>query len=1108
MTDTTDLEDQPEGLSGDADPGDDGLGEGPATGIVITEEADEADRPEPVEEAAWVPPLERFDRAVERVRTIMRDEPGRAWEAAVSIVTVVAGTALVLATLHPSRLWSTTTPTGGDMGSHVWGPRYLMDHLLPNLRLSGWTPDWYNGFPAYQFYMVVPSLIIVILTVGLPGPTWLVMPLVIAAVLAAVAYCYVSPEWYRRRKVVIPVALFLGVLALPMPYERSFKLVTAMGLLGIPIACWAFGKLADLPFPIPPLLSVAGLIFIYNREPRYLDHGNIIGGNFQSTMAGEFAFSVSLTLAILYLGVAARGLRTGRYRALSAGLFALAGLCHLIPAFFVLACTLALVLVHPDKARLKWLATMVPVAGLVTAFWVLPFWWRRHYVNDMGWEVLPEPNANAGEGAWLAGDQQSVIYYLFPPGLRYLMWTAGLGVIVSIIRRYSVGMVLGLAWVAAMIAFWLMPQYRLWNARILPFLYLTVALLAAIAVGELIRLAGAAASGRVDRPLRKIVIPGAILTLFGGFVYVALPLDGVITDFTIGPFPLDRLVYLLAAIGVGVGSYLWLGIRADSGEANGVQPWMPATLGVSAFAVLALLLMVVAPLAGPLGDTSVGPWTRTVISRTADQVPRAVQNPAEGEAATKLEGVTRSSFAIFSTVASNPVSGWADWNYKGLELKIASPVGCDLPDSTTPCTTGGWNEYRALVQTMADLGADEEYGCGRALWEFAKDRLNGYGTSMALMMLPYWTDGCIGSQEGLYFESSTTVPYHFVMQVELSKSGSGAQRELVYTPFNVAAGVRHLQLLGVKYYLATTPEAIGQADAVTDLTRVTTSGPWVIYKVADAPVVEPLQYEPVIVDGVGEGQHDWLPTSLAWFQRSDLEVPMAIGGPDSWAHVEANPVEEEDRRLVKWVRGQIGYTGTIDQVPDLPKKALPEIEVSNVEQGRDSISFDVSEPGVPVLVKTSYFPNWDVEGAEGPYRVTPNLMVVVPTGDHVSLTYTRTPIDVLAIVLTLLGLAGLVWLARAKPIEVEPVRTGRAAQWIDDLVTIKPRAAADADAPAVPPGGSVSGADPPPAEDWADGAPEGPPVVVDSETADEGSAEITVVEDGPEQASGPPSGSA
>ena len=60
----------------------------------------------------------------------------------------------------------------------------------------------------------------------------------------------------------------------------------------------------------------------------------------------------------------------------------------------------------------------------------------------------------------------------------------------------------------------------------------------------------------------------------------------------------------------------------------------------------------------------------------------------------------------------------------------------------------------------------------------------------------------------------------------------------------------------------------------------------------------------------------------------------------------------------------------------------------------DGISFDVSEPGVPVLVKISYFPNWEASGADGPFRVTPNHMVVVPTDTHVELRYGWTGVDV------------------------------------------------------------------------------------------------------------------
>jgi hypothetical protein len=63
-------------------------------------------------------------------------------------------------------------------------------------------------------------------------------------------------------------------------------------------------------------------------------------------------------------------------------------------------------------------------------------------------------------------------------------------------------------------------------------------------------------------------------------------------------------------------------------------------------------------------------------------------------------------------------------------------------------------------------------------------------------------------------------------------------------------------------------------------------------------------------------------------------------------------------------------------------------------------------------VKISYFPNWQVSGAQGPYRVTPNLMVVVPTSTHVELTYGRTWVEYVSYTATLLGIAGLVLLAR------------------------------------------------------------------------------------------------
>jgi hypothetical protein len=82
--------------------------------------------------------------------------------------------------------------------------------------------------------------------------------------------------------------------------------------------------------------------------------------------------------------------------------------------------------------------------------------------------------------------------------------------------------------------------------------------------------------------------------------------------------------------------------------------------------------------------------------------------------------------------------------------------------------------------------------------------------------------------------------------------------------------------------------------------------------------------------------------------------------------------------------------------------------VSNVEIGEDTVSFSVDKVGVPVLIRVSYFPNWQATGAEGPYRVAPNMMVVVPTSENVSLNFKASFVDRFAYLLTIAGLVAVV----------------------------------------------------------------------------------------------------
>ena len=234
----------------------------------------------------------RVSRAAQRFAAM----PIEGW---ITLFVVGACVAFVFYQLGPSNILANNTPAGGDMGAHVWGPAFLRDHLLTQGRLTGWTPDWYDGFPAYEFYMVLPGL---------------------------------------------AIALFSYLI----PYGIAFKLVVVSGVVSLPVCMWAFGRLSRLPFPTPALLAVGATAYLFDRS------FSIYGGNIASTLAGEFSFSIALSFAVLFLGVLSRGLETGRYRAWAAALLAATALCHIIPVFFAVAGAAILFALQLDWSKVRW----------------------------------------------------------------------------------------------------------------------------------------------------------------------------------------------------------------------------------------------------------------------------------------------------------------------------------------------------------------------------------------------------------------------------------------------------------------------------------------------------------------------------------------------------------------------------------------------------------------------------------------------------------------------------------------------------------------------------------------------------------------------------------
>jgi hypothetical protein len=347
---------------------------------------------------------------------------------------------------------------------------------------------------------------------------------------------------------------------------------------------------------------------------------------------------------------------------------------------------------------------------------------------------------------------------------------------------------------------------------------------------------------------------------------------------------------------------------------------------------------------------------------------------------------------FFSTPSAmaTPVRSWVAWNYMGYQAK------------------SGWPEFSRIVTMLDQAGA--KYGCGRLDYEYTPD-IGDMGSNIVEMSFPMWTNGCMDSMEGIYFESSTSTPFHFLDQSQLSIQPSNPVVGLPYQPLNVIEGIAHLQLEGVNYFLAnsrkveaeaavdpmleevaSTPELPSEEDGSADAATIDPNPPgptsWVLYRILGSQMVTPLTYQPVVETGLSKTA--WLALGIRWYQApADWSLPIAEGGPASWQRVTAGQIVEPS-------------AGT----------KLPAVRVSDIKTGDSDVSFHVSRVGIPVLVKIPYFPNWQATGASAPVEVTPNEMVVVPTSSTVTLSYGTTAVDWAGRGGTLVGFAGLVALWR------------------------------------------------------------------------------------------------
>ena len=748
-------------------------------------------------------------------------------------IILIATSLVIFIVLNPGLVFSATTPTGGDTGAHVFGPAYLRDTLLPEGRILGWSNDWFAGFPVFYFYFPLPSLVIVALDVFLP-------------------------------------------------YGVAFKIVTVLGLLALPPAIYFHSRALTFGRHLSLITAASAAVFAFYES------FSIYGGNIASTLAGEFSYSWSFALSLVYLGLLIKTVREDRRYAKWAALaLALTALCHVLTTLVVIFASLFVLPWKKGVVR----TFLVWVWGFsIAAFWALPLAARIGLTSDMAWSPLSRLEELLPVEVWL----------LIPIAVPAAIWA---------VRKTKRIVPLLAATLLPLVYFWvptalpaLFPdmfgdtRWKLYNGRLLPYWYFGIAYLAALGLGVM--------AMWLSRRLPS-----------------RLPMH----------FPRAMLVVTFAVAA---------GLVADSTEFPGWAWIVVAAIGVLAIGVTYLFTERVN--------------TRNFLTYCA------------------------ASIVVLGAVAGVTfVDGWAKWNYEGYESKA------------------GWPEYDALMEKLDELPD------GRVQWEANSD-LNQYGTPMSLMLIPYWTEGTHQSMEGLFFESSLTTPFHFINHSEMSYRPSNPIPGLRYHTFDMERGIKHMDVYGVEYYVSFTPEAAEKAKETDGLTEIAVSEPFHIFRLPPTDLVVPATKQPsvyevpvsglggslfsneTVSDESGQTRQSFYDMALDWYEDIDnMDRWVTADGPADWPRI-----------------------ASLDERPDVSLD-VPRDAVSNIVVGEDRISFTTEAIGVPHMVKVSYFPNWTATGAEGPWRATPSLMVVVPTQNDVVLEFRDTWAESGGKVLTVVGLGAL-----------------------------------------------------------------------------------------------------
>jgi len=308
---------------------------------------------------------------------------------------------------------------------------------------------------------------------------------------------------------------------------------------------------------------------------------------------------------------------------------------------------------------------------------------------------------------------------------------------------------------------------------------------------------------------------------------------------------------------------------------------------------------------------------------------------------------------LYGDWRSQVVRYWADWNYTGLEAKEL------------------WPAFRDMTGRLRGTVADP-----RVAVEYSQEHEKA-GSIRMYETLPFFSGR--STLEGVYNQASLQTHFVYYLASELGATSPNPFKEREYSQFDTDAALGHLRLFNVSDVVALSPQLISSLAGRADVQEVARIPPYAIFHLAGAGTgyVEPLAYAPVRSSPRG-----WRDKAWRWFTRKPL-------GPAFLVFTDAPRFEVAEKD--EW----------------LPPPAVPlpgGVEVRETV-APESLTITTNRVGHPLLVKMSFHPRWRAEGADGPYLVSPALMLLVPRQPTVRLVYARNWADHVGLALTVTTVA-------------------------------------------------------------------------------------------------------